>query len=170
MLGGARSGKSSYAEGLLAHRGPIDYVATAPDRPGDDEWAERVRIHRERRPEHWRTIETFDVAGVLCTAGVPVLVDCVGVWLTTAMDAAGIWDEQPGADDALASMTSELVTAWREATRDVVAVSNEVGLGVVPATASGRRFRDELGRLNMALAAASDEVWLLVAGIPTRLK
>lgn len=170
MLGGARSGKSTYAEGLLSDRGPVDYVATAPDRPGDAEWAQRVQIHRERRPQDWRTIETSDVASVLRRPGVPVLVDCCGVWLTTQMDLAGVWDDAPGADQVLGAAVSDLVAAWRDTTREVIAVSNEVGLGVVPATVSGRRFRDELGRLNMALAAEADQVWFLVAGLPVRVK
>lgn len=169
ILGGARSGKSTYAESLLADRDAVDYVATAPERPGDAEWVERVRVHRERRPSGWRTLETSDVAGVLRKPGAPVLVDCLGVWLTTAMDEAGIWDEAPGADDALKRATADLVGAWRETTREVIAVSNEVGLGIVPATASGRRFRDDLGRLNMALAASADEVWFVVAGLPQRI-
>ncbi|MDO4784659.1 MAG: bifunctional adenosylcobinamide kinase/adenosylcobinamide-phosphate guanylyltransferase [Propionibacteriaceae bacterium] len=170
VLGGARSGKSTYAEELMAGLGPIDYVATAPDRPGDAEWAERVRIHRERRPGHWRTLESPDLAAVLAATGVPVLVDCVGVWLTTQMDQAGVWDEAPGSRQALDAAVDALVAAWSSTPRQVVAVSNEVGLGVVPATASGRRFRDELGRLNMALAAAADRVWFVAAGLPLRLK
>lgn len=170
ILGGARSGKSTYAESLLAGRGPIDYVATAPDRPGDADWAERIRIHRERRPAHWRTLENPDLSAVLARAGAPVLVDCIGVWLTTQMDQAGVWAEEPGADQRLGSSVDELVAAWSASSREVVAVTNEVGLGVVPATSSGRRFRDELGRLNMALAASADEVWFVAAGLPLRMK
>ena len=170
VLGGARSGKSTFAEGLVAARSSVDYIATAPHRPGDEEWAERVRVHRERRPEGWRTIETHDVAGVLRTAGSPALVDCMGLWLSVAMDRAGVWEQRPGADGALRIATRDLLDAWANPHRDVVAVSNEVGLGVVPGTPSGRRFRDDLGRLNMALAAAADEVWFLVAGLPQKVK
>lgn len=170
VLGGARSGKSTYAESLLAGRAPIDYVATAPDRPGDADWAERIRIHRERRPAHWRTLENPDLPAVLAQAGAPVLVDCIGVWLTTQMDHAGVWSGEPGADQKLRSAVDTLVAAWSESSREVVAVTNEVGLGVIPATSSGRRFRDELGRLNMALAASADEVWFVAAGLPLRMK
>lgn len=170
VLGGARSGKSTFAEALLADRPAVDYVATAPHRPDDREWAERVRLHKERRPANWHTIESHDVASILRSQGAPVLVDCIGVWLTSAMDRAGLWEERPGAEGALRIATGELVTAWADSKREVVAVSNEVGMGVVPATSSGRRFRDDLGRLNMNLAATADEVYLLVAGLPQRLK
>lgn len=170
VLGGARSGKSTFAEGLMADRAAVDYLATAPHRPDDREWAERIRIHRERRPSHWNTIESHDVASALRASGAPMLVDCIGVWLTTAMDRAGLWEDRPGAEGALRIATAELATAWADSRREVVAVSNEVGLGVVPATESGRRFRDDLGRLNMSLAATADQVWFLVAGLPQRLK
>lgn len=170
ILGGARSGKSTYAESLLANSGPIDYVATSPDRPGDAEWARRIQIHRQRRPAHWRTLEAPDLATVLSTDGPPVLIDCIGVWLTTQMDRSGVWDCADGADQVLKAALGELVESWRETIRDVVAVSNEVGLGVIPATVSGRRFRDELGRLNMALATHADEVWFVAAGLPLKMK
>lgn len=170
VLGGARSGKSTYAESLLAERSAVDYLATAPNRPDDLEWAQRIRLHKARRPAHWNTIESHDVAGALCSQGAPMLIDCIGVWLTTAMDRAGLWQGRPEAEESLARATAELAAAWADSRRDVVAVSNEVGLGVVPATESGRRFRDDLGRLNMTLAAAADEVYFLVAGLPQRLK
>ena len=104
-----------------------------------------------------------------------VLFDCVGTWLTAAMDGAGIWAAAEAgavedADAALARAVDGLVAAWAGTTAEVIAVTNEVGSGVVPATASGRRFRDELGRLNMRLAAAADEVWLCTAGIPLRIR
>ena len=171
MLGGARSGKSSYAEGVLAGERSVDYVACGllPD-DTDPEWADRVALHRARRPPSWRTVETLAVAEVLGSAGPPVLVDCLTTWLARVMDDVGVWAEEPGADDRLVGSVDALVAAWTETRRRVVAVSNEVGSGIVPATLSGRRFRDELGALNARVAAASPRVWLLTAGIPQRLR
>ncbi|MDP9394678.1 MAG: bifunctional adenosylcobinamide kinase/adenosylcobinamide-phosphate guanylyltransferase, partial [Actinomycetota bacterium] len=162
VLGGARSGKSYEAERRLLADPAVTYVATAGTRDGDAEWAARVATHRERRPSSWRTVETTDVAAVLRDARTPVLVDCLSLWLTAVMDREGAWDgtESEGVRRAVA----DLVDAWRHVRVPVVAVSNEVGSGVVPATPSGRRFRDELGRLNALVAAESDEVLLTVAG------
>jgi adenosylcobinamide kinase/adenosylcobinamide-phosphate guanylyltransferase len=171
VLGGARSGKSSYAERLLGGAGAVDYVACGllPD-DDDPEWAERVALHRARRPSSWRTLETVDLAGVLGTSGPPVLVDCLTTWLARVMDDCGVWTERPGSDAALAAAVDEVVGAWGRTRRRVIGVSNEVGSGVVPASASGRRFRDELGVLNARVAAASDRVWLVTAGLPQRLR
>jgi adenosylcobinamide kinase/adenosylcobinamide-phosphate guanylyltransferase len=171
LLGGARCGKSAAAEAratAVANGDPVVYVATAPHRPDDPDWGARVAAHRARRPAHWRTVETADpILHLAMDTGV-VLIDCLALWLTRAMDDIGAWDEpawQAGwARTALDARVSELVAAWRAAPGYVIAVSNEVGMGVVPASASGRRFRDELGRLNQAMAAASDEVALVVAG------
>ncbi|MDT0276154.1 bifunctional adenosylcobinamide kinase/adenosylcobinamide-phosphate guanylyltransferase [Blastococcus goldschmidtiae] len=171
VLGGARSGKSSYAEQLLAHERAVDYVACgAVPGPDDPEWADRIALHRERRPASWRTVETLDLAGVLSRPGPPVLVDCLTTWLAGTMDECGVWTDQPGADDRLAAAVDDLLSAWTSTRRRVVAVSNEVGSGIVPATASGRRFRDETGRLNALVAASSQRVWLLTAGLPQRLR
>jgi adenosylcobinamide kinase/adenosylcobinamide-phosphate guanylyltransferase len=151
VLGGARSGKSVEAERRLLAEPSVVYVATADVRD-DPEWDARVALHRERRPAHWETLESPDLPALLATEGPPLLVDCLTLWLSGGGDP-----------DAL-------VEAWRRTSRRVVAVSNEVGSGVVPGTASGRAFRDALGRLNAAIAAESDEVWLTTAGIPARLK
>ena len=171
VLGGARSGKSSYAEKLLLREKTVDYVAcgTAPG-PEDPEWADRVALHRSRRPAAWRTIETLDLEPVLRAPGPPALVDCLTTWLAGVMDECGVWSEAPGADERLAAAVDGLVTAWAASRRRVVAVSNEVGSGIVPATPSGRRFRDELGVLNARVATASERVWLVTAGIPQRLR
>jgi adenosylcobinamide kinase/adenosylcobinamide-phosphate guanylyltransferase len=171
VLGGARSGKSSFAEQLLARDRAVDYVACGlvPD-GSDPEWTERVTLHRARRPASWRTLETVDLAAVLGRPGPPVLVDCLTTWLARVMDDCGIWSDAPDADARLAAGIDALVDAWRGARRRVVAVSNEVGSGVVPATPSGRRFRDELGVLNTRVAATSRRVWLVTAGLPQRLR
>jgi len=173
VLGGARSGKSAAAEGMLPGEEPVDYVATGPPSgTGDAEWDARVRDHQRRRPGHWRTLETLDLDEVLAAPAstAPALVDCLATWLAGVMDDCGIWDSRPGADGALAARVDALVAAWCAASRPVVAVSNEVGSGVVPGTVSGRRFRDELGLLNARIAAESHEVWLCTAGIAQRLR
>lgn len=160
VVGGARSGKSREAERLLAAESSVTYVATS--RPElatrDSEWAGRIEAHRARRPASWLTVETVDVAKVLREATGPVLVDCLSLWLADALD-----------DGDRAQRVDELVAAWRGTRARVVAVSNEVGSGVVPDSASGRLFRDELGRLNARVAAESDEVLLTVAGRVMRL-
>ena len=172
VLGGARSGKSAYAESLLARSAAVDYVACGSPPGADDlEWAQRVAAHRARRPASWRTLETLDVAPILTSTGAgAVLVDCVTTWLAGVMDECGVWTGDSGAEALLAARVDELVSGWASTRRPVVAVSNEVGAGIVPATESGRRFRDEMGRLNARLAASADRVWLLTAGIPARLR
>jgi adenosylcobinamide kinase/adenosylcobinamide-phosphate guanylyltransferase len=143
------------------------YVATGGSRNGDTEWASRVATHRERRPGSWRTAETCDLVPLLKDEGAPLLIDCLSLWLTDAMDAVGAWDDAEWADGGereLRSRVRELTEAVRGARRTVVAVSNEVGSGIVPATASGRRYRDELGRLNAAFAGECEQVVLVVAG------
>jgi adenosylcobinamide kinase / adenosylcobinamide-phosphate guanylyltransferase len=178
VLGGARSGKSVTAERLLAGRDRVDYVATGarPD-DSDPEWAARVRLHQQRRPPHWATLETRDLERVLAAPelspqqlATPVLVDCLSTWLAGVMDECGLWSAAPGAGKALAARVDGLLDAWRATRRTVVAVSNEVGSGVVPGTASGVRYRDELGLLNTRIAAQCQQVWLCTAGIPRRLK
>ncbi len=167
VLGGARSGKSVEAERRLEAFPDVLYVATGGTRGGDSEWASRVAAHRERRPGSWRTTETCDLVPLLAQDGPPLLIDCLSLWLTDAMDAVGAWDDAVWADAGerdLRQRVRELVEAVRGARRTVVAVSNEVGSGIVPATASGRRYRDELGRLNAAFAGECEQVVLVVAG------
>ncbi len=169
VLGGARSGKSTFAESRMAGHEVVTYVATSARNPDDPEWTERIRLHRERRPESWRTVETLDIAGVLAQDDPsPVLVDCLGVWMTRVLDEVGAWTGQDGWRDRLAGRVQPLCEGVRRTRREVVLVTNEVGMGIVPATESGRLFRDELGRLNAAVAASCDEVWMCVAGIPKR--
>lgn len=173
VLGGARSGKSAEAERRLAAFPGVLYVATGGTREGDADWADRVAAHRERRPGSWRTAETRELLPLLAADGPPLLIDCLALWLTHVMDAAGAWDDEAWRGGAAAEVRGEvdaLAAAWRATRRTVVGVSNEVGSGVVPGTPSGRRFRDELGRLNAALAARSEHVLLVVAGLPHVLR
>jgi adenosylcobinamide kinase/adenosylcobinamide-phosphate guanylyltransferase len=167
VLGGARSGKSAEAERRLAACPDVLYVATGGTREGDAEWAERIDLHRARRPDTWATAETVELTRLLADPRQPMLVDCLSLWLTAVMDAHDAWDDAAwaaGAREAVRADTTALAAAWRACRVPVVAVSNEVGSGVVPPTPSGRRFRDELGRLNAMIAAESDEVLLVVAG------
>jgi adenosylcobinamide kinase/adenosylcobinamide-phosphate guanylyltransferase len=161
VLGGARSGKSSYAESLLLACEQVTYVATSGSRPDDPEWASRVACHRERRPAHWDTVETTDLASLLREHTGVLLIDCLTLWLTAVMDRVGAWDGGDWQADVDA-----LIEAWRDTRAVVVAVTNEVGSGVVPASASGRLFRDALGSLNARIAVNSESVVQLVAGIP----
>jgi adenosylcobinamide kinase/adenosylcobinamide-phosphate guanylyltransferase len=173
LLGGARSGKSREAELRLAAEPLVTYLAAGPWPDGgqggeggpDAEWAQRVAAHRAARPGWWPTVESTDVAGALGRLRGAVLIDGIGTWLTAVMTEAGAW--QPDAAEAaprIAARVEELVAAWRETSARVVAVSDEVGSSVVPATPAGRQFRDQLGWLNQRLAAESEETALVVAG------
>ncbi|MFJ3894632.1 MULTISPECIES: bifunctional adenosylcobinamide kinase/adenosylcobinamide-phosphate guanylyltransferase [unclassified Streptomyces] len=167
VLGGARSGKSVEAERRLEAFPDVLYVATGGSRNGDTEWASRVSAHRDRRPGSWRTAETCDLVPLLAEDGPPLLIDCLSLWLTDAMDSVGAWDDAEWGDRGekrLRERVRELTAAVRATRRTLVAVSNEVGSGIVPATASGRRYRDELGRLNSAIAGECEHVLLVVAG------
>jgi adenosylcobinamide kinase/adenosylcobinamide-phosphate guanylyltransferase len=168
VTGGVRSGKSAHAESLLAGR-TATYVAPGPVHD-DADWAARVAAHRARRPADWTTIETADLVAALASDG-PVLIDCLGTWLTRFLDDRNLWEATSAT--GVAAVTDELdriVTAIRcDPTRAVVIVTNEVGLGVVPEHRSGRLFRDLLGLTNQRVAAACDEVHLVVAGRILRL-
>ena len=167
VTGGARSGKSRFAEALVADAETVTYVAPGPlaDPATDAEWAARVTVHQQRRPEHWTTVETDDVAEVLRRGDEAYLVDCLGTWVTAVVDGLGTWDVPLGdwQGDFDARLT-ELVDAWQATPRIAVAVTNEVGWGLVSEHRSGRVFTDLLGQVNAALAAASEDVVLMVAG------
>ncbi|GAB3112006.1 bifunctional adenosylcobinamide kinase/adenosylcobinamide-phosphate guanylyltransferase [Janibacter alkaliphilus] len=164
VTGGVRCGKSAHAEELLAGHREVTYLATGPQRD-DADWAARVRAHQQRRPGSWRTVETSDAADALRVAEGPVLLDCVGTWLTAQLDELAAWDAPETAwVPELDRRVEDLVAAW--STSDGVAVTNEVGWGVVPEHRSGRIFADRLGLTNQRLAAASDRVVLVVAGQP----
>ena len=159
ITGGARSGKSVEAERRLAGEPRVTYVATSLPRPDDGDWAARVALHRVRRPPHWTTVETVDLEPLLADPCAVLLIDCATLWLGAHLEAPDYEARVEG-----------LITAWRTAACRVVLVTNEVGSSIHPETAIGRRFADELGRLNARLAEAAEEVWLVVAGQPLRLK
>lgn len=176
ILGGARSGKSTLAEHLAAEATSVTYVATGRSQADDVEWAERVARHRERRPAHWDTVETIDLVTTLAQAdpGSTLLIDCLSLWLTGHLDAMGAWDRQGAGAEAsvLAEVTAlvdDLARAVENSRCDVIVVSNEAGMGIVPATPAGRLFRDLLGITNARIADAVDENTLVVAGRAVRL-
>ena len=168
VLGGIRSGKSEWAETVIAAsvgaQRPVRYLATGAI-ADDDTWAARVAAHRDRRPQHWSTVETTDVATELRSDMSHTLVDDIGGWLTAAMDRAGAWT-----DGSVRADIDDLVDAVAGFGAELVLVSPEVGLTVVPETVAGRRFADELGALNQRLAAQCDRVVLVVAGQPVPVK
>ena len=168
VLGGARSGKSTHAERLVAGTlfgaapHPAVYIATA--QAGDVEMATRIMAHRARRGANWTTVEQpLRLGEAVVAAGAhrqPVLVDCLTLWLSNLMHAGEDVDEA----------TDELLRALDGLGAPVVFVSNEVGLGIVPDTPLGRAFRDSQGRLNMRMADYADRVILMAAGLPLILK
>lgn len=166
VTGGVRSGKSRHAESLLAGRTAVTYVAPGPTcaEDPDPDWAARLAAHRGRRPPGWTTLESRDLAAALALAG-PVMVDCLGTWLTAVLDQADAWHRPSQEVQGLVrARLDPAVEALASSQGPVVLVTNEVGLGVVPAHRSGRLFRDLLGTVNQSLGAACDEVHLVVAG------
>jgi adenosylcobinamide kinase/adenosylcobinamide-phosphate guanylyltransferase len=169
VLGGARSGKSRYAQALIGHRHAI-YVATAR-RAHDREMAGRIDRHRADRPDSWITIEEPEsVPRVVRTAApteLPVIVECVTLWLSNLYERESHTPARRQ-QEILMGAVRDLVAASQ--VRDVIAVSNEVGGGIVPTTRVGRRFRDLQGWANQILAEGADSVTLVVAGLPLVLK
>ena len=161
VLGGARSGKSRYAESLIvAQPPPWAYVATAET--ADEEMAERIRAHRARRGTGWHTIEAPRglTAALADCANMPVLVDCLTLWLSNLMLA----------EADIETEIERLETSLAVVDAPVVLVANEVGSGIVPDYPLGRRFRDWQGILNQRLAARAERVVLMVAGLPLAVK
>jgi len=163
VLGGARSGKSAYAEKLVTESGlAVTYIATAE--PGDDEMKARIAEHRARRGTAWQTVEAPHnlEEAVAETAGreTALLVDCLTLWVSNLMLA----DEDVEARGQALAETVRQVSGFR------VLVSNEVGLGLVPDNALGRRFRDAQGRLNQKMAEIADRVVFTAAGVPLMIK
>ena len=164
VTGPVRGGKSRHAEALLLSETGVTYVATGPAPAADDpEWRRRVAAHRTRRPATWRTIETTDLVAVLERATGPLLVDCLGTWLTALVDAHG-WHDLPAAAAAVDAERARFVETLCAVDVPVVLVSNEVGWSLVATTPGGRFFQDELGRLNSAVASVAARLHLVVAG------
>ena len=172
VTGGTRSGKSRYAEGLLTDAPAVTYLAPGPraEPAVDAEWAGRIAAHQARRPAHWTTVETDDLAGAVRAARQPVMIDSLGSWLTVALDRLEAWNAPAEAwTEAFDDQLEDLVDAWRSCRQRAVAVTNEVGWGLVAEHQTGRVFTDLLGTVNQAMAQASHEVILMVAGRPLRL-
>jgi adenosylcobinamide kinase / adenosylcobinamide-phosphate guanylyltransferase len=166
VTGGVRSGKSRYAESLLPSEAAVTYLTPGYPADYDPEWAARVAAHRLRRPSSWSTVESLDVAAALAEIEGPVLIDCLGTWLTRLIDSWQAWDAgEADLVDRVGAATTGLVDAVTHHA-DVVIVTNEVGWGVVPDHRAGRIFADNLGRINQAVAAVCDDVILMVAGRP----
>lgn len=167
ILGGARAGKSTFALRLAKEHageaGSVCFIATA--QALDDEMVQRIARHREERPAHWTTIEEpYELDEALDKASIfnVALVDCLTLFTSNWLLRA----DEP----KLQAISDRFVATARSQTQTVICVSNEVGLGLVPETQLGRTFRDVLGRVNQQFAEAADEVYLLVAGLPLRLK
>lgn len=182
ITGGARSGKSKFGEDLALdlalqsdsnlNKGCVTYLATCV--PSDPEMRERVKIHRDRRPSYWETVEEpREVARTIRQKGYGtevILVDCLGLYVTNLL----LEDEEetPSQEkcNLILSSVREVAEVARQVPSDVVVVSNEVGMGLVPEYLLGRVFRDVLGWANQILADASDEVYFMVSGVPLRVK
>jgi adenosylcobinamide kinase / adenosylcobinamide-phosphate guanylyltransferase len=166
VLGGARAGKSTFALRLARERageGSVTFIATA--QALDEEMAARIARHREERPAHWTTIEEpyqLDDALIKASDADVALVDCLTLFVSNWLLRSE--------DSKLKEVSESFLATVRSQTQTVICVSNEVGLGIVPETPLGRTFRDLLGRINQQFAEAADEVYLLVAGLPLRLK
>ncbi|WP_417819255.1 bifunctional adenosylcobinamide kinase/adenosylcobinamide-phosphate guanylyltransferase [Terasakiella sp.] len=159
VLGGARSGKSAYAEKIIEDLGGGIYLATS--RVWDAEMAERVQIHQARRNDLWRTIEEpVAIHDIIANTDKPMLVDCLTLWLSNLMEMEADIDQE----------TEQLCRALKMAKQDVVLVSNEVGLGIVPDNALARKFRDLAGKINQTVAQTADRVIFVAAGLPLTMK
>lgn len=170
VTGGTRSGKSAIAEAQLDADAAAVYIACGPS-SDDHDWNERIRIHKERRPATWSTLETTDLVGALAGLQSPALVDCLGTWLTAQLDDLGAWELPIDvfADDLRARLDA-LASAVATCEQPLVIVTNEVGQSLISMDRSGRLFTDWLGWTNQAVAAACDRVLLVVAGCPVVVK
>jgi adenosylcobinamide kinase/adenosylcobinamide-phosphate guanylyltransferase len=165
ILGGVRSGKSRYAGELAAARGrSVTLIATGVAK--DEEMAARIGAHRANRPAHWSVVEEpLHLAAALRLAAAPsrmVLVDCLTLWLSNLLCLED--------DDLLRHESASLIDAWATLDTDCILISNEVGFGIIPASALARRFGDEAGALHQRLAQLCDRVILMVAGLPVTIK
>ena len=159
VLGGARSGKSTFAESLFEACGSAAYLATAEAL--DTEMIARIERHQSRRGNKWTTLEEpVDIRAAIARARDPLLVDCLTIWLSNLMHL----------EKDLEMETADLCQGLQDHDQPVVLVSNEVGSGIVPENKLARRFRDEAGLLNQRVASVADSVYLVTAGLPQKLK
>ena len=169
VLGGARAGKSTYAQELAAEGERVLFIATAE--AGDPDMEARIETHRESRPPAWDTIEEpLDLVGALEPVADrydTVLLDCLTLWVSNLLLRDG---EDEAGDADIPAEVRRLLEAYERGTASWIVVSNEVGLGVVAPTRLGRLYADELGRANQLVAAAADDVFFLAAGLPLNLK
>lgn len=176
IFGGARSGKSAYAEQLaLASGKPVIYLATA--QAGDFEMQQRIAHHQARRPEHWRTVEcTTDLAQAILQASTPenlILLDCLTLWLSNLLFSENADYPEVGnitPPKRFAIERAAFLQTLENVPGDLIIVSNEVGMGIIPQGAISRWFVDEAGRLNQAVAARCEQVSWVAAGLPLHLK
>ncbi len=168
ILGGARSGKSSFAQTLAQKRGGDDVLFVATAQAHDDEMQARITHHRASRPTSWRTLESpREVARALATAPSAhvIVLDCVTLWTSNVLLA-----DENNATARMMREVDELLAWYQSADTQLIIVSNEVGLGIVPDNALARAYRDLLGAVNQKIAKVADEVFLLVAGLPIEIK
>lgn len=179
VTGGARSGKSSFAEAVLSGKDRVLYVATAI--AFDEEMKERIALHRAQRPESWETLEAYDhLVDRIIQSGKNydgILLDCIIVMLTNLMFNHKKFNENQLTKEFWMELESQVMTEMkslvhhiREISETAIFVTNEIGSGLVPETALSRSFRDMAGRINQMMAKESDEVYLVVAGIPMKIK
>lgn len=179
VTGGARSGKSSFAEAVLSGKDRVLYVATAI--AFDEEMKERIALHKAQRPDSWETLEAYDqLEDKIIQSGKNydgILLDCITVMLTNLMFNHKKFDENHLSKEFWMELESQVMTEMkrlihqiREISETTVFVTNEIGSGLVPETALSRAFRDMAGRINQMMAKESDEVYLVVAGIPMKIK
>ena len=179
VTGGVRSGKSVVAQKIVGELGPaVTYIAAGP-KYDDADWRRRIAAHRGNRPATWRTVEPGcrELPGLLLSSDRPVIVECLGTWLTALLDDVGAWTSI--ADPVIGSQAwrpqaalvqDELLNAVERCRVPIVLVTNEVGWGLVSEHRSGRVFADELGRLNQRVAGVCDQVVLVACGIPLTIK
>ena len=169
VLGGVRAGKSSYGQRLAASGKRVLFVATAE--AGDEDMEARIKAHREARPPDWDTVEEpIDLAGALTPllhCYDTVLLDCLTLWVSNLLLRG---PDPKIARKGILAETQRLLDLYRKIDASWILVSNEVGLGVVPPTKLGRIYADELGRVNQVVAAEADDVYLIAAGLPLKLK
>lgn len=176
ISGGARSGKSRYAESRAKAYSSVAYIATAVSI--DDEMTERIARHKEQRPATWRTIEAYKHIGPILENldEDAALLDCLTVMVTNLLfEQECDWDklsqvQKNALEESILSETNTLIEGAKASKADIIAVSNELGMGLVPEYPLGRLFRDIAGKVNCALAQAADEAWFVVSGIPMRTK